>query len=134
MSQTSQIRQNFNDAFDGDASGVPAQNYERMGQLEDQIKEMRAKFKKEEAQRKQYQDYARRKDEEIKKFHSDIKSVEDKLQEEVNKGQKQKTMIMQRDNKIQVLESKLNGGAPPTKQIGARGNQSSSQGPGVVGR
>ena len=35
MSQTSQIRQNFNDAFDGDASGVPAQNYERMGQLED---------------------------------------------------------------------------------------------------
>ena len=35
MSQASQIRQNFNDAFNGETSGVPAQNYERMGQLED---------------------------------------------------------------------------------------------------
>ena len=52
MSQTSQIRQNFNDAFDGENTGVPVQNYERMGQLEDQVKEMRSKFKKEEAQRK----------------------------------------------------------------------------------
>ena len=87
MSQASVIRKNFNEAFEGDGTGQPI-NYDRMGQLEEQIKEMRAKFKKEEIQRKQYQDYARRKDEEIKKFHSDIKGVENKLNEEVVKGQK----------------------------------------------
>ena len=44
------------------------QSSDRMVQLEEQIKEMRTKFKKEEASRKQYQEIARRKDEEIKKF------------------------------------------------------------------
>lgn len=74
MSEASQMRQNFNEAFNGDTTGVSQQpNYDRMGQLEEQVKEMRAKFKKEETQRKQYQDYARRKDEEIKKFHNDVK-------------------------------------------------------------
>ena len=40
--------------------------------------------------------------------------MEDKYKEEVSKTQKQKTLIMQRDNKITVLENKLSG-APMTK-------------------
>ena len=62
------MRQNFNEAFDGEATPIQVQSSDRMVQLEEQIKEMRTKFKKEEASRKQYQEIARRKDEEIKKF------------------------------------------------------------------
>ena len=43
---------------------------------------MRLKLKKEETSRKQYQDIARRKEEEIKKAQLDTKSVETKLKEE----------------------------------------------------
>ena len=97
------MRRNFNEAFED--TEVPAlSNDSRVTQLEEQLKEMRQKLKKEEMSRKSYQDIARRKDEEIKKAQGDVKQVETKLKEECERNQKQKTMIMQRDNKIQVLE------------------------------
>ena len=68
MQDVSQMRRNFNDAFDGETTDLSAPPNERIQQLEDQLKEMRTKFKKEEATKRQYQDIARRKDEEIKKF------------------------------------------------------------------
>ena len=58
--------------------------------------------------RKNYQEIARKKDEEIKRVQIEIKQVEEKLSEEAEKSAKQKVLIMQRDNKIQVLEAKLN--------------------------
>ena len=62
------MRRNFNEAFDGETTDLSAPPNDRIQQLEDQLKEMRTKFKKEEATKRQYQDIARRKDEEIKKF------------------------------------------------------------------
>jgi len=59
---------------------------DRMAQLEEQLKDLRTKFKKEEATRKQFQEIARRKDEEIKKVASDVKQMEEKYKEEVIKG------------------------------------------------
>lgn len=50
--------------LESDGNRAPS---DRVSQLEEQVKEIRAKLKKEEAQRKQYQEIARRKDEEIKK-------------------------------------------------------------------
>jgi len=47
---------------------------------------MRLKFKKEETSRKQYQDIARRKDEEIKRAQQDTKDVEIKLKTESDKA------------------------------------------------
>ena len=60
------MRKNFKDAFE--ETELPVINNDgRVTQLEDQLKEMRQKLKKEEMSRKSYQDAARRKEEEIKK-------------------------------------------------------------------
>ena len=49
------MRRNFNEAF-GDESTIPPIKPDQghVKELEDQIKELRLKFKKEETQRKQY--------------------------------------------------------------------------------
>lgn len=60
------MRKNFKDAFEETELPVIS-NDGRVTQLEDQLKEMRQKLKKEEMSRKSYQDAARRKEEEIKK-------------------------------------------------------------------
>lgn len=60
------MRKNFKDAFEETELPVIT-NDGRVTQLEDQLKEMRQKLKKEEMSRKSYQDAARRKEEEIKK-------------------------------------------------------------------
>ena len=81
------MRRNFNEAFED--TEVPAlSNDSRVTQLEEQLKEMRQKLKKEEMSRKSYQDIARRKDEEIKKAQGDVKQVETKLKEECERNQK----------------------------------------------
>lgn len=81
------MRRNFNEAFE--ETEVPAiSNDSRVTQLEEQLKEMRQKLKKEEMSRKSYQDIARRKDEEIKKAQGDVKQVETKLKEECERNQK----------------------------------------------
>ena len=67
MQDVSQIRRNFNDAFNGEDTDMSAPPNDRIVQLEEQLKEMRQKFKKEEASRRTYQEIARKKDEEIKK-------------------------------------------------------------------
>ena len=72
------MRRNFNDAFE-ETELQAISNNNRLTQLEEQLKEMRQKFKKEEMNRKTYQEAARRKDEEIKKVQSDIKQAEQKL-------------------------------------------------------
>ena len=48
------IRKNFKEAFDGEVTPINTQSNDRLAQLEEQVKEMRAKFKKEESSRKQY--------------------------------------------------------------------------------
>ena len=79
------MRRNFNEAFE--ETEVPAIcNDSRVTQLEEQLKEMRQKLKKEEMSRKSYQDIARRKDEEIKKAQGDVKQVETKLKEECERN------------------------------------------------
>jgi len=81
------MRRNFNEAFE--ETEVPViSNDSRVTQLEEQMKEMRQKLKKEEMSRKSYQDIARRKDEEIKKAQGDVKQVETKLKEECERNQK----------------------------------------------
>ena len=76
------MRRNFNEAFDGETTDLSAPpndwiiHQAQIQQLEEQLKEMRSKFKKEEATKRQSQDIARRKDEEIKKFQADIKQME----------------------------------------------------------
>jgi len=81
------MRRNFNEAFE--ETELPAiSNDSRVTQLEEQMKEMRQKLKKEEMSRKSYQDIARRKDEEIKKAQGDVKQVETKLKEECERNQK----------------------------------------------
>ena len=82
------MQRNFKEAFEGSTTEQSSVPLNRIAQLEQQIKELRAKFKKEEISRRQYQDIARRKDEEIKKVKDSIKLVEGKLREEADKSQK----------------------------------------------
>ena len=51
--------------------------------MEAQLKEMRGKVKKEEDSRRHYQEFARKKDEEIKQIKNELTAVEAKFQEEV---------------------------------------------------
>ena len=74
---------------------------------------MRGRIKKEEDSRRHYQEFARKKDEEIKSLKTELTVVEGKYKEEANARTREKTLLMQRDNKIAVLEGKLNG-APVT--------------------
>ena len=54
--------------------------------------------------------------------------MEDKYKEEVTKTQKQKTLIMQRDNKITVLENKLSGAPAGAATKGTKVLQQSNVG------
>jgi len=67
------------DAF-GD---TPAESNQRIGDLEQQLKDMRAKVKKEEDARRHYQEFARKKDEEIKLIKSELIQIDQKYHEEV---------------------------------------------------
>ena len=102
LTDASQMRREFKEAFTAEEDSIIGKGLkgDRLAELEEQVKDLRTKFKKEEATRKQFQEIAKRKDEEIKKVASDVKQMEEKYKEEIIKGQKQKTMIMQRDNKI----------------------------------
>ena len=102
LTEASQMRREFKEAFTAEEDSIIGKGIkgDRLAELEEQVKDLRTKFKKEEATRKQFQEIAKRKDEEIKKVASDVKQMEEKYKEEIIKGQKQKTMIMQRDNKI----------------------------------
>ena len=73
------------------------------------MKDMRGRIKKEEDSRRHYQEFARKKDEEIKSLKTELTVVEGKYKEESNARTREKTLLMQRDNKIAVLEGKLNG-------------------------
>ena len=75
---------------------------------------MRQKVKKEEESRRQYQDIARKKDEEIKSVKAELSEHEKKLADEAAARQRDKTLLATKDNKIRMLEQKLSapgGGA-----------------------
>ena len=55
---------------------------------------MRAKVKKEEDSRRHYQEFARKKDEEIKLIKSELQQIDQKYQEEVANRQREKKIIM----------------------------------------
>ena len=84
------MRKNFMEAF-GDTQ---QESVQRIAELEAQLKEMRAKVKKEEDSRRHYQEFARKKDEEIKAAKNELGQVEAKYQEEVANRQRDKTLIM----------------------------------------
>ena len=73
------MRKNFMDAF----GETQEESVRRITELETQLKEMRMKVKKEEDSRRHYQEFARKKDEEIKLIKADLGSVEAKYKEEV---------------------------------------------------
>ena len=59
------------------------ESVKRITELETQLKEMRMKVKKEEDSRRHYQEFARKKDEEIKLIKTELGSVEAKYKEEL---------------------------------------------------
>ena len=73
------MRKNFMDAF----GETQEESVKRITELEAQLKEMRMKVKKEEDSRRHYQEFARKKDEEIKLIKAELGSVETKYKEEV---------------------------------------------------
>ena len=79
----------------------------RITTLEDKLKVEKMKNRREEEARKTYAEAARKKDEELKVQKTEIQLLEKKLKEEISTKQREKTLIMQRDNKISVLEQKL---------------------------
>ena len=85
---------------------------------------MRGRVKKEEDSRRHYQEFARKKDEEIKSLRTELQAVEGRYKEEANARAREKTLLMQRDNKIAVLEGKLNGAPLATPKPSALKNAS----------
>ena len=73
------MRKNFMDAF----GETQEESVRRITELETQLKEMRMKVKKEEDSRRHYQEFARKKDEEIKMIKTELGSVEAKYKEEL---------------------------------------------------
>ena len=73
------MRKNFMDAF----GETQEESVRRITELETQLKEMRMKVKKEEDSRRHYQEFARKKDEEIKLIKTELGSVEAKYKEEL---------------------------------------------------
>ncbi len=69
--------------------------------------QMRKRLKKEEESRRQFQELARKKDEDVKKLKVDLQLAEKRVQEEETAKNREKNMVQQRDNKIKLLEEKL---------------------------
>ena len=67
LEDLSQIQRNFKEAFEATELPQVATSDRRIAQLEELLKTVREKLKKEETSRKSYQEIARRKDEEIKR-------------------------------------------------------------------
>ncbi|CDW74041.1 UNKNOWN [Stylonychia lemnae] len=105
-----QNRQNVNQPSNIEDDGLDDKTKKIQELIQDMI-QMRKRLKKEEESRRQYQDIARKKEDEIKKMKQDLNQVERKLQEEEGLKNREKNLVMQRDNKIKVLEDKI-------KQIG----------------
>lgn len=67
---------------------------QRIKELEAQLKDMRSRIKKEEDSRRHYQEFARKKDEEIKSLKTELSVVEAKYKEEANARAREKTLLM----------------------------------------
>ena len=67
---------------------------QRIKELEAQLKDMRSRIKKEEDSRRHYQEFARKKDEEIKSLKTELSAVEAKYKEEANARAREKTLLM----------------------------------------
>ena len=61
-------------------------------------------------------DFAKKRDEETKQARIELEKIQAKLQDEESLRQRDKTLLMQKDNKIRMLEAKL-GGQKDTKPV-----------------
>ena len=61
-------------------------------------------------------DFAKKRDEETKNAKVELEKLQGKLQEEEALRQRDKTLLMQKDNKIRMLEAKLGGAKDISKQ------------------
>ena len=88
---------------------------------------MRKRLKKEEESRRQFQEIARQKDEELKKLRSDMQILEKRVQEEEAAKTNQKSFLVQRDNKIKLIEERLRALQYENEVLRSRSKEQDSQ-------
>jgi hypothetical protein len=80
---------------------------ERVKELLSDLLQMRKRLKREEESRRQFQEVARKKDEELRRVKAEVAGLEKRLQEEEAAKGREKAVIGQRDNRIKVFEDKV---------------------------